>query len=57
MLFRNADERVPVPQSVEVETTKVAGFAWGVATAVSMLTRNASRGEDCAPVEEYHEDR
>ena len=57
MAFWNVDERVPVPQSVEVETARMAGFAWGVATATSMLIRNVPRAEDGVPVEEFHDDR
>ena len=56
MSFKKVDERVSVPQSVEVETARVVGFAWGVATAVCMLIGDASRGEGRAPVEKYYED-
>ena len=57
MSFKKVDEKVPKPQSIEVENARVAGFAWGVVIAVSMLIGDVSRGEGCAPVEKYLEDR
>ena len=57
MSFRNVDERVPVPQSIEAETARVAGFAWGVATAVCMLIGDVSRGEGRASVMKFLEER
>ena len=56
-MFNKVDEKVPPPQSVEVENARVAGFAWGIATAVYMLIGDVSQGEGCAPVEKYLEDR
>ena len=57
MSSKKVDVKIPTPQSVEVENTRVADFTWGVATTVYMLIGDVSRGEGRASVMKFLEER